>query len=175
MTQTAHLTRKAKAATYRDVDQIGDLAEDLAEDLQGETVTRLNAAVAATRSAGAAITADLAERAARTAELARELALERADAARAAVSEAGASLAGGLRAAAAAVPEGLPARSLAAMAGGVNAVATSLGGQSLSAMALRTRDFARRNPVTFVLGTAIVGFALVRLLKSGSKPVSPTP
>ena len=95
------------------------------------------------------------------------------EAARAAVSDAGVRLADGFRAAADAVPDDLPARSLAAVASGLDTVATSFGGSNLSDLVARTRDFARRNPATFVIGTAVVGYALVRLLKSGSPVAAP--
>ena len=165
MNQTASLTEKSKEALSR--------AEDLAEDLRDEAVSRVGAAVAATRNAGTALAHDLAERAADTAEYARDLALDRAEAARAAVSDAGVRLADGFRAAADAVPDDLPARSLAAVASGLDTVATSFGGSNLSDLVARTRDFARRNPATFVIGTAVIGYALVRLLKSGSAVAAP--
>ena len=165
MTLTASVTEKSKEALSR--------AEDLAEDLRDEAVSRVGAAVAATRKAGTALAHDLAERAADTAEYARDLALDRAEAARAAVSDAGVRLADGFRAAADAVPDDLPARSLAAVASGLDTVATSFGGSNLSDLVARTRDFARRNPATFVIGTAVVGYALVRLLKSGSPVAAP--
>lgn len=171
MNQTAPLTRKSKEslsrAATRAQDMAGDIAEDLREDA-AETVTRVGAAVSATRKAGSALAHDLAGRASETAEYARDLALDRAEAARAAVSDAGLRIAGGLRAAADHVPDGLPSRSLTAVAGGLDSVAASLGGSNLSVMVSRTRDFARRNPATFVIGTAVVGYALVRLLKSSS-------
>lgn len=170
MDQTAPQTDTSKEALSRAVDR----AEDMAEDLRDETVTRVGAAVSATRKAGSALAHDLAERASDTAEYARDLALDRAEAARAAVSDAGVRLADGFRAAADAMPDDLPARSLAAVAGGLDTVANSLGGSNLSDMVSRTRDFARRNPATFVIGTAVVGYALVRLLKSSSTVAAPT-
>lgn len=161
MSQTANIARKSKEALSQ--------AEDLAEDLRDDTVTRVNAAVKATRKAGSALAHDLVERASDTAEFARDIALDRAEAARAAVGDAGVRIADGFRAAADAVPEGLPARSFAAVGAGLEVVANSIGNSNLAVLAGRTRDFARRNPATFVIGSAVVGYALIRLLRSSSE------
>jgi hypothetical protein len=168
MTQTAHLAEDSKEALSRAADR----AEDAAADLRDETVQRVGAAVSATRKAGTALAHDLAERASETAGHARDLALDRAEAARGAVSDAGARIADGVRAAAEAT-EGVTSRSLAAVAGGLDQAATSLADSNLAALVGRTRDFARRNPATFVIGTAVVGYALIRLLRSSSADAAP--
>ena len=169
MDDTATFVEKSKEA----LNDAAERAGDIAEDLRDETVSRVGAAVSATRKAGSALAHDLAERASDTVEYARDLAVERAESARAAVSDAGARLADGIRAAADAVPDGLPARSLAAVAGGLDQAATSLADSNFAALVGRTRDFARRNPATFVIGSAVVGYALMRLLKSSSTMAAP--
>jgi hypothetical protein len=169
MNETATLVENSKEALSR----AGKRAEVIAEDLRDDAVSHVGAAVSATRKAGSALAHDLAERASETVEYARDLALDRAEAARAAVSDAGERIASGIRAAADAVPEGLPSRSLAAVAGGLDHAAASLADSNLAALIGRTRDFAKRNPATFVIGAAVVGYALIRLLRSSSAGAAP--
>lgn len=129
---------------------------------------KVQAAASATRDAGAAIASDLKARATDTIGAARDAVTDRAGHVAEAVSDAGTRLAGKLRDVAdQAEGEGFPARALHLVAGGLSDAAKGLSNQSISTLLADTRAFARRNPAIFVLGAAVAGFALMRLIKAG--------
>ena len=128
---------------------------------------KMKAAASATKEAGAAIAEDLKARAAGTFEAAKEAVADRAGGMADQVSDAGVRLADKLRDAAGSTePDGFPARALNLMANGLSEAARGLNARSLSSIMSDTRAFARRNPTLFVLGAAVAGFALMRMVKA---------
>ncbi len=134
---------------------------------------KVQAAATATKEAGAAIASDLKARAGETLGAARDAVADRAGHVADAVSDAGTRLADKIKGVAdQAEGEGFSARALHLVAGGLSDAAKGLSNQSLSTLLADTRAFARRNPAIFVLGAAVAGFALMRMIKAGDAEVA---
>ena len=99
---------------------------------------------------------------------ARNAAGNRVDAAKETIADQGHKLAENLRTAASDRGETVQGRVLDAVAGGVDHVADSLQGRSITAIFSDVQALARRNPGAFVAGAAVVGFALARFLRAGA-------
>ena len=63
---------------------------------------------------------------------------------------------------------GVQGRVLDAVAGGVDTVAESVRGRSVSDLYADVQTFARRNPGAFAAGAAVLGFAVARYLSSNN-------
>jgi hypothetical protein len=66
----------------------------------------------------------------------------------------------------------IPGRMIEAVADGVTDAALAMREQDLRGIVASTTDFARRNPVLFVAGVALAGFAVVRLARAASAPTT---
>ena len=125
------------------------------------------AALDAASEAGHAVTAKAKARAAEALELVQDVAGESADAARDTLVSTGERLAKTLKAEAGAT-DGMPARLLSGLAGGVTTVTDGLRGRTLGDLFVDAKDYARRHPGTFAVGAAVAGFALARFLRASA-------
>ena len=143
-----------------------ELKEKLAV-IAGKARETAAAALDVAGEAGRAVTDEAKARAAETLEVVQDVAGERADAARDTLVSTGERLAETLKAEAGAT-DGMPARLLSGLAGGVTTVTESLRGRTLGDLVVDAKDYARRHPGTFAVGAAVVGFALARFLRAST-------
>ncbi len=139
-----------------------DLKENLtatAEAAKETTVAAIEAAVEVGRTVQARAKAEASE----TLETLRDAAGEGAGAARDTLVGAADRLARALKAEARAT-DGVPARLLNGMAGGVSTATDGLRGRTLGDLVADAQGYARRHPGTFAVGAAVAGFALARFL-----------
>lgn len=142
-TETAqNLVGKVRA----DAHALGETLVEGANDLAAEVTTRVKDVVAA----------------------AGDMASQKVEAAKDTVAEEGHRLAKTLRSAATDRGDGLQARALDAVAGGVETVANNVRAHGMPALFADVQTFARRNPGAFVAGAAVIGFALARFMRSGA-------
>ena len=136
--------KDALAAADHAAQQAADQASQLTEDAQ-DVLARAENGFAELREGAAATFAN----------------------AKATLADGGDRLAHALRGAADQTQEA-SARVFDAAASGVSAATDRLRGNGLTELVDSTRDLARRNPIAFAAGAAVVGFALARLLQGSA-------
>ena len=148
---------------------MSDKIKDLKADVEETTETMR--AVGATardvlRKAPAAIAHKVADKTSDTAASLRDSATDRLDSARTHLSDAGFRLAGRMRRAAEDESTGaIRTRVLSSAASRVAEASGVVGRRTVSEVAGEIREMAHRNPAPFILGAAVAGFALARLLQ----------
>lgn len=110
---------------------------------------------------------DIREKASEAAAAARDHAAERADSAKNSVAREVDDVASALRTAADQLRSGTPqARTFGRMAEGLADASESLRDKDLVEMTHELNDFARRNPLAFLGGAALLGFAATRFARA---------
>jgi ElaB/YqjD/DUF883 family membrane-anchored ribosome-binding protein len=103
-------------------------------------------------------------------ETAKDTAAERADQARKALSDTGHRLSDTLLNAAENAPaDSLTSRTLHAAANGLSEASRRVENVSLDTIYADARELARRNPVATAAIAAVAGFALMRMMRAGSR------
>ncbi|WP_138933137.1 hypothetical protein [Roseovarius arcticus] len=120
------------------------------------------------------VTEDLGNAARETAQDAagavREEAVRRADSAKTGVADEVSDVASALRKAADSMRDGSPQeRTFGQIAGGLADVSESIRGKDLGEMASELTSFAKRNPMLFLGGIALAGFAATRFATSSAR------
>ncbi|AZL58547.1 hypothetical protein EI545_06690 [Tabrizicola piscis] len=144
----------------------GDLKDKLAATADKAKDTAASAMDVAT-DAGRAVKDEVKAQVSEKFDAVRDAAGDRAGAARDSLVGAGDRLAETLQAEAQS-SDGVSARMLSGLAGGVSTVTDGLRGRTLGDILAGAQDYARRNPGTFAVGAAVAGFALARFLRSSS-------
>jgi aspartokinase len=139
--------------------------KDKLADTAGKAKETAAAALDVAAEAGRTVTSEVKARAADTVDTVRGAAGERAEAARDTLVTAGERLAETLQSEAAG-KDGVSARVMTGLAGGVTTVTEGLRGKSFGDLVTDAKDYARRHPGTFAVGAAVAGFALARFLRS---------
>ena len=139
-----------------------DLKAELS-DAAGRAKDAVASAMDVAGEAGRTATDEVKAKASEAYETMRDAAGESASAARDTLVGAANRLAETLQAEAQAI-DGMPARVLHGIAGGVTSVTDGLRGRTLGDVLAGAQDYARRHPGTFAVGAAVAGFALARFL-----------
>lgn len=140
------------------------LKERLAETA-GKAKDTASSALDVASEAGRTVKAEVKAHAAETVDNVRAAAGERASATRDSLVETGERLVGSLQRQAEAA-EGVSARVLTGLAGGVTTVTDGLRGRTIGELVEDAQGYARRHPGAFAVGAAVAGFALARFLRS---------
>lgn len=132
--------------------------------MSDETKQKAREAARAIRETGESAMKDAREAAASTAGQVKEAAGDAVGTARARTADQGERLASALHQKADGMePDSMKRRVMDSVAGGVESVSSKVRDGSLSQLVADTEDFARRNPVLFIAGAALAGFAIARM------------
>ena len=172
MTTRDNLMDKASNATAHAADRVRDAAVDAADRAAGmasNVSDRVKDAASAASDMAMGVASNVTETVKDTASSMADRAGKTMSQAQDAIADEGHRLAQSLRDAAMARGETVQGKVLDVMAGGVDSVAESLRGRSVSGLYEDVQTFARRNPGAFAAGAAVLGFALARYLRSGDR------